>query len=307
MKRLLALFLVFGALVSLAVAQDYKGKGRVVGTVTDDQGQPIPGVKVKLFSHLAKQGFEVETDAEGQWIAAWIRGGAWDIDFEKIGFMPKKIAVEIQQYGRNPDIKTVLQKAEGLILTDELKTALTEGNNLFDQGMYTEAIAAFEKILTDYPDVYVIAKNIGNSYFQMEDYDKAEEYYLKVLEKDPQNQDAMLLIGNCYANRGDSDKALEWYNQIEFEKISDPIVLYNIGTNYYNLGQYEDAVRFYRRSVEIKEDFTDGLYQLGLANLTLTNFKDSIAAFEQYLKFDPDSGRAEQVKQFVEFLKTKIE
>jgi len=272
--------LMIALLSQIGFAQDYKGKGRVVGYVFDEEGNPIEGVTVKLYSHRAQAGFEVKTDANGKWVAAWIRGGGWDVDFEKVGYAPKKIFMQVKEYGRNPEVKVTMKKIAGLVITDELKDLLTEGNNLYNAGKYQEAIAI--------------------------DYDKAEEYYKKVLEKDPNNNDAKMLIGNCYVNRGENQKALEWYNQIAFDEIDDPIVLYNIGTNYYNLGKYEEALRYYKKAVEIQPDFLDGLYQLGLAYLTTQKYHESIAAFEKYLKLDSESGRAEQVKNFLTFLKTKI-
>lgn len=307
-KTGLLLFLIFLASI-LVFSQDYKGKGRVVGHVFDEEGNPIEGVTVKLFSMRAQSGFEVMSDASGTWIASWIRSGAWNIDFEKVGYMPRKISIQVSEYSRNPAVEIKLEKAEGLVVSEELKAVLNEGNRLFQEEKYEEAIEAFGKILEGHPEVYIINKNIGNSYFQMERYEEAEEHYRKVLEKEPDNNDAMLLIGNCYANRNENEKALEWYKKINFDEIKDPIVLYNIGTNFYNLSSYEEALRYYERAVEIQEDFLDGLYQLGLAHLTLEHYEDSLRIFEKYLKHDtdPDSGRASQVKNFIEFLKKNIE
>ncbi|NIQ17596.1 MAG: hypothetical protein GTN43_02185, partial [Candidatus Aenigmarchaeota archaeon] len=56
-----------------------------MGYVYDEQGTPIEGVTVKLFSHYAQSGFDVQTDRDGKWVAAGIRGGTWDVDFEKPG------------------------------------------------------------------------------------------------------------------------------------------------------------------------------------------------------------------------------
>jgi len=305
MKRAYPFFILFLLAGVAGFAQDYKGKGRVVGYVFDEQGNPLEEVKVKLFSLKAQQGFEVVSEKDGKWVASWIIGGGWNVDFEKLGFMPKKIAIEVQEYQRNPEININLKKAEGLVITEELKTELNKGNQLFEEKKYDEAAAVYEGILTKYPDAYIINKNIGNCYFQQEKYDQAEAYYQKVLEKDQANADAMLLIGNCYANRGQAEKALEWYGKIEFEKLGDPIVLYNVGTNYYNNSKFEEALKFYKKATEIQKDFPDGLYQLGLTYLTLGNYPEAIAAFESYLKIDPDSARANQVKSFLEFLKKK--
>ena len=296
---LLALVLVGGS------AQDYKGKARVMGFVYDTDGKPLPEVRVKLFNPKVGQGFELITDKEGKWVAAWIQSGAWNIDFEKIGFAVKKISIQVMELQRNPEVKVSLDKSENLPFTEEVKPELNRGNQLFEEKKYDEAVAVFKGILEKLPDAYVINKNIGNCYFQQEKYGLAEEAYLKILEKNPDDVDAKLLIGNSYANRGQQEKALEWYGKIEFEKLSDPIVLYNIGNFFYNVSKFENALQYYLKSVEIQKEFADGLYQLGLTYLALEKYPESISTFENYLKVDPDSQRANQVKGFIDFLKKK--
>ena len=306
--RKIALLLIFILLITTFVlSQGYKGKGRFKGIVFDEQGNPLEGVKIKLYSLKASSGFETITDANGKWRAFYVRGGAWNIDFEKPGYMPKKISAQIKEYDKNPDLEVKLKKIEGFVITDKLKEDLREGNKLFNEEKYEEAVEAYKHVVEESPDTYIVYMNIGNCYFQMEKYDQAEEYYKKVLEKDPKNQEAMLLIGNCYSNRGDEKKALEWYNKIEFEKIDDPTVLFNIGSNFYTQSKFEEALKYYKKAVEIRKNFLDAIYQLGLTYLTLGNSQDAIKTFDNYLKFDQDSKRAYQVKGFIEFLKKKIE
>jgi len=300
------LFLAFTILlVGLAFSQSYRGQGRLTGFVTDEEGKPIEGVRVKLYSVKAAQGFEVVTDAKGEWKAMYIRGGAWNIDFDKAGYAPKKISTSIQESFQNPPVQTKLQKIEGLIITEDLKAALNEGNKLSEEKKYEEAIAVYEKLLSQNPDAYIINKNIGNCYFELQKYDKAEEYYRKVLDKELDNAEIMLLIGNCYGNRGEKDKAMEWYGKIEFDKITDPTVLFNIGSGFYSQSKYEEALKYYKRAVEIQKDFLDGIYQLGLTYLAMDNNAEAVATFESYLKYDSDSPKANQVKNFLDFLKKK--
>jgi tetratricopeptide (TPR) repeat protein len=300
------MFLIFAILlVGPAFSQSYRGQGRLTGIVTDQDGKPIEGVRVKLYSVKAAQGFEVMTDAKGEWKAMYIRGGGWNIDFDKAGYAPKKISTNIQESFQNPPVQTKMQKIEGLIITEELKAALNEGNKLSDEKKYDEAIAVYEKLLSQNPDAYIIAKNIGNCYFELQKYDKAEESYRKVLDKDPANAEIMLLIGNCYINRGEKDKAMEWYGKIEFEKITDPTVLFNIGSGFYSQSKYEDALKYYRRAIEVQKDFLDAIYQLGLTYLAMSNNAEAITTFESYLKYDSDSPKANQVKNFLDFLKKK--
>ncbi len=306
MKRAGSVLLTILLVSTAGYAQAYKGQGRISGVVTDEQGNPLEGVKVKLYLEKVQSGFETETDKNGEWKAWWIRGGTWKIDFEKPGYMPHKLNAEVNEWSKNPPILVTMKKVEGAVLSEELMEALKEGNQLYDQMKYAEAISFYQKILEEFPDATIINKNIGNCYFQMEKYAEAEEYYKKVLEEDPDDQEIMMLIGNTYTNRGESEKASEWYQKIDFEKISDPTVLYNIGSNFYSGQNYEDALKYYQRAVEINPDFLDALYQLGLVHLTLGNYQDSIQVFENYLEKDPDSERSVQVRNFIEFLKTKI-
>lgn len=304
MKRLtFFLLIVFSA--SFLFPQSYRGQGRMIGVVHDQDGKPLEGVKVKLFSQRGGAGFELTTDAKGEWKANYIRGGSWNIDFEKNGYLPQKISVNIQESSQNPPVEVKLKKIEGLVISEEFKAALNEGNRLFEEKKYEEAIKAYEGIISANPYAYVINKNIGNCYFELQKYDLAEEYYRKVLEKEPDNAEIILLIGNCYANRGENEKAMEWYNKIPFEKITDQMVLFNIGSSFYSQSKFEDALKYYKKAIEIQKDFLDAIYWLGLTYIALGNNQEALATLESYLKYDSTSEIANRVKGFIEFLKKK--
>ena len=291
--------------VSLTFPQAHKGRGKMGGVVSDKRGNPIEGVKVKLFSARAGSGFETLTNKKGEWKALWIAGGRWNIDFEKSGYEPKKINVEIREFQKVPDLEVELKKAEGMIVSDDLKAALEEGNRLYDEGKYDEAIGVFREMLQQYPDTYIIHMNLGNSFFQMEKYKEAVESYQKVLEYDTGNIDALVAVGNSYFNLGQIDVAMEWYNKIKIEEIKDATVLYNVGNSFYENSRQEEALRYYRRAVEIKKDFLEAKYQLGLTLIALEKQGEALKEFEEYLKYDSESSRASQVRGFIEYLKKK--
>jgi tetratricopeptide (TPR) repeat protein len=287
----------------LVFPQDYTGSARIMGYVYDKQGKPIEGVTVKLFSLLADSGFELKTDKGGKWVAAGIRGGKWNVDFEVPGYMPKKISVEVKSTRRNPPIEISLKKAKGLVISESLKDVLKRGDVLYDEGKYQEAIQVYEEILERYPNAYIINTNIGNCHFSQKEYDLAIEYYQKVLAEVPDDAKMLIAVGNCYSNKSESEKAMEWYNKIEFDEIDDALVLYNIGTSFYNISRLDMALKYYERAVELQEDFSDALYQLGLTYLSLTRNEEAIKTFEEYLNQDQDSERAAQVRGFLDYLK----
>jgi len=287
------------------IAQGYQGKGKIRGFVYDENGKPLEKVRVKLFCLKAASGFNTETDKNGEWRAMWIRGGKWNIDFDKIGYEPKKISVEVNEWGKNPDIEVKLKKIEGLVVTEEIKAALEKGNSLFDEKKYEEAIQVFQGILQQAPEAYIINLNIGHGYFQLEKYPTAIEYYQKVLDSQADNKNALLGIGNCYLNMGQKEEALNWYGKIKFEEIDDPIVLYNMGNSFYENSLYEESLKYYQKAISLQDDFLDARYRLGLAYITLGKNEEALREFETYLKLDADSERANQVKGFIEYLKKK--
>ena len=288
-------------------AQDWKGMGRVSGYIYDQDGKPLEGVKVKLVwaKSTSTSGFEVMTDKDGKWLGAWLHSGTWNVDLEKIGYMPLKKAIEVSEVSRNPDLKITMQKVQGLVLTEELKQTLGKANQLFEEKDYPAALDAYNAILANFPDIYILWKNVGNVYFAQEQYDKAEEAYKKVLEKKADDSDALLSVGNCYFNRNETDKALEWYDKIQFENIPDPAVLYNIGLIYFKTSKYEEALKYFQRSTEVQKDFEDSYYQMGVTQTSLQKNADAIATFELFLKLFPNSEKATQVQGFLDYLKKK--
>jgi len=302
-KRIILLSAIICLFSLSALSQDYSGMARTGGIVTDEEGNPIEGVKVKLFCLKTESGFEKFTDNKGVWKASWIKGGIWHIDFEKVGYNPKNISTELSELQKNPQIPTVLIKSDGTFMTKSVKEDFDKGYILYEEGNYNEAIEVFNKVLEDYPDAYIVNMSIGDCFFQMEDYAEAEESYLKVLENDPENHDVKIAIGNSYINRSENDKALEWYKKIKIDNITDTVVLYNIGTYFYNNSQVPDAIVYYEKALELKEDFLDVIYKYGLAQLSLEKNDLALNEFEKYLKYDPDSERAEQVKRYIEYLK----
>lgn len=303
MRRSALLMTLLLLVFSLVQAQGYKGQGKASGLVTDEAGNPLAGVKIKLFSVKAQSGFETTTNAKGEWKAPYIRGGTWNIDFEKESYLPKKLAAEFKEFDRNPPVEVKMARIEGFVILEALKEGVDRGNRLFDEQKYEEAGRVFEDIVAKDVNAYILNKNIGNCYFQLQKYELAEQYYLKVLDKEPANAEIMMLVGNTYSNRNDQGKALEWYGKIDIQKITDPAALFNIATFFFSQSNFEEALKYCRRAVEIQPDSTDALYLTGLVNINLGNKQEAIAAFEHYLKLDPDSEKAAQVRSFLEFLK----
>jgi tetratricopeptide (TPR) repeat protein len=303
MKKALILAVGVLLLASVLPAQEWKGQGRIPGIVIDGQGNPIEGVRIKFYCPKFEGGFETKSGKDGHWLGVWMRSGMWNIDFDKIGYQPVHKTLQMNQFEKYKEMRVVMRKIEGLVVSEDMKKDLSAANDLFDKKDYPAAIEAYKAFLVKFPDAYFINRNIGNAYFLMEKYDEAEAAYKEVLAKDPNDVEATISIGNCYANRGDDKAAMEWYGKIAIDKIDDTNLLYSVGLTYFKMSKLPEAAACFEKAVALDENNLDALYQLGITYTAQQEKDRAIATFEKYLKVDPDSERAAQVKSFLDYLK----
>ncbi|MBU4267752.1 MAG: tetratricopeptide repeat protein [Acidobacteria bacterium] len=309
-KVLLIVALAIFLSVSLFAQSGVSGKGKIKGIVLDESGKPLAGVTIKLFSLRSQAYFQPnpKTDSEGRWKAIYLRGGSWNIDFEKAGYETKKISYGVDETpgAKQPEIEVKLTKIEGIALTDSIVSELEKGNLLFLQKKYQEAMLAYDDILKKNPDVFIIYKNIGNCYFALEKYDRAVEFYQKLFEKQPKSAEIMTLIGNSYVNAKNMEKAMEWYGKIPFEEIKDADTLYNIGANLTNNNKNDLALKYFKRSVEVDADFAEGYYQLGMTHTALNQIPEALKALKKFMELAPDSPNLGTAKAIIDaFSKVK--
>ena len=93
---------------ALAHAQDWRGMGRLAGTVVDDTGAPIEGVTVKAVRGESKGGPTVKTNKKGEFVLAGINGGNWSIDFDKPGYDSAKKSASFQEHASNPPMRLAM-------------------------------------------------------------------------------------------------------------------------------------------------------------------------------------------------------
>jgi tetratricopeptide (TPR) repeat protein len=302
----LAFFIILVFLSALLYPQDWKGKGRFRGVVRGESGEPISKARITLIHVKLQAKVQLETDEKGEFLAAWIKGGEWNVDVEAEGYLPKKTSYQVREFAKNPPLEVILKKAEKTMVSEDLlgtaKTLLNEGNELFEKKRYKEALGKYEEIKEKIPEFYQINLNIGNCYYELEDYDSAIPHYQAVLEQEPENSDALTSLGNIYLERGELEKGMELLDKLLAKDVTSPVTLYNIGTNLFNRGKAEAAAQYYEKATAGEPSMADAYYQLGLCYLNLNTKEKAKKNFMKYLELEPDSDKAEQVKTFLKHL-----
>ncbi|MEN8154188.1 MAG: tetratricopeptide repeat protein [Acidobacteriota bacterium] len=298
----LAILIISGSLI---FPQATSGKVKMRGEVIDEEtGKPIEGVKVKLFSVRANSFHNVspKTDIEGKWRSMYMRSGRWYLDFEKVGYGPRKIAVSYNfingKYfcffkGEKLDVlKIKMQKIQGPALEESIVKEIEEGNALLADKKVQEALNKFMEVLKKFKEnegIEIVNLYIGNCYSLLEKYEDAIKYFSMAVKKYPKHTGLILSIGNSYSNLKQTDKAMEWFQKLSYEDLTNTDTLYNIGINYYNRMKYNDAKKYFSRAVEFKEDFADAYYQLGMTYVALNKVPEALKALKKFVELDPDS------------------
>ena len=131
-------------------------------------------------------------------------------------------------------------------------------------------ISALQSLLKADPKNLKALIELGNLYFDADQFDLSIQAYSQALEIDPKNADVRTDMGIMFRRKGDSDRAIA-----EFKRAaqSDP----KHANSRYNLG------------VVLLHDKGD--------------IKEAIKAWEDYLKVDPSSPRAQNIRVQMEKIK----
>lgn len=302
--RIINLLIIFVLISLVASAQDWKGKGRLRGVVLTEDGKPIQGCKVILTSsRFISANLEYITDKKGEWKAPMIRGGVWNIDFVAEGYEIKKISTTVSEVLRGKPVEVKLKRTEKSVVTEKVTGLLVKGNELFNQGKYQEALEEYKRIEAENPLFYQIHQNIGNCYYELGDTAKAIEHYQIILKNDPQSTEALISLGNIYLEKGDLEKGLSYIKQIKEEGVTNPLTFYNIGTLFFNKGKTDLSIEYYAKAIELDSNLSDAYYQIALCYVQKNDKEKAIQNFEKFLEIAPDSPKAANVKNMIEYLK----
>jgi len=313
-KFRLAALLVLGILVGLSPAQQDLGKGRISGTVADENGAPIEGASIVAQSMRSETKLEARSDNRGRFAIAGLGTGNWRITATKDGYGSASLEMSIRQLGTNPPIAFTLKKMSGVAAFASDKEALAMldgGNSLLAQGNYDQALQVFEEFMAKHPDIYQVRLNIGTCYLKKGELEKAEVEFRLVLDKTlevhgdlKKDADVSLRavtgLGEIALLRGDLDAAQKHFAQALDISPQDEAAAYNVGEMLFSNQKIDEAIRYFELAIQIKKDWPKPYLKLGYAYLNKGDFDKSLENFNAFIKLDPENPEVAQVKSMIE-------
>jgi tetratricopeptide (TPR) repeat protein len=300
--RLLAVYASL-ALAASALAQDWKGMGRLEGRVTDEAGAPLVEATVKLELPERGGGAAVRTDRKGRWVLGGIAAGTWNIDVEAEGFTSRRLSVRLpSEASRLAPIEVKLNRAKAGP-DPAAQAALTAAEAAYEEGRFADSRAAYEKLLGMRPDLAPrIRQQIGFAWIQEKQPAKAVPELEKVLEAEPDNHTVRAIAAQAALEAGLLDEGRALLAALPPDAIRDPDALFNIGVAFLGAGATEDAVSYFGRAIARDPGYVDGYFQRGLAQLKLGRTAAARADFEKVVDLAPAGEQADLAKKALQQL-----
>lgn len=183
----------------LLVAANAFAQGRVVGTVRNQNKQPVKGATITATSPNATPSTTTTTsDAKGRFSFLGLRGGQYTFTIEAPGYMVSQTAAMIRYLSNNPVLEVVLEAVKDLpaggplagVDLAALQRRLDEAAAREKDGRVDEAIAIYRDIMTKHPALTMVHLALGGLLERKQDASGATAEYNAVLATDPTNTKA---------------------------------------------------------------------------------------------------------------------
>ena len=324
-KNIFLIILVCTLSLSLALAIfafQMRGTGRFHGTVEDEEGNFLEGVKIVVQGLEAKKLiFETESIETGRWFVTGIIKGSYSITASKSGYESAYYEMNLSQFtSKNPKLEIKMRKIKESdlpsIMDEESVVLFKEGNELFEQGKYAEAVVKLEEFLEKNFTIYQVNLNIGNCYREMGEHEKAIAAYNKVLERvkaqkdsiegDEDTAKAMANIGEIHLNQGNMEKAMEYFKQAVDNFPENETIAFNVGEIFFTQGEIDKAIEYFNLAINIKESWATPYRQLGYAYLNKGEYNLALLSLKKFLELAPDSPEAVNIQNLIPTLEELI-
>jgi len=312
-RRSAVVWCVLLVAAAAAFAQDWAGRGRLQGQVTDDNGAPIAGATVTLRPAKTPDSGPkpLTTDKSGRWSILGLTGGPWTVGVAAPGYVGMEGGVNVNEFGLNPPLNMQLRKdvvGEANKKMQQAHSDFETGNALLQERKWSEARARFEHALTlvdpkDAENQFVIRRTIGYTLLQDQRYPEALEKLQAAAALNPNDAETAGFIARTHAGMGQKDQAIEVLKAFATAHPADLNTPQILADLYVETGHPDDAIATLKSFVDTHPDQLEASQRL-IGLLVLAGKTDEANAYKAKLpagtKIDPTTLLNEGIKQYNE-------
>ena len=320
-QRLL-LFLVI--LLAAAGAVFAQTTARVHGVIRDQNGNPVPGVKITIPDPDVKGRLaEATSDEHGKYqivIADATKALAWRI--EKEGFhttetpkkVPASLTVELDLVIFSLDVPLPMgevpaaEEAEAAREKQEAKIRaaerFNEGAGLYNAKDVDGALAKFREAITEDPELAPAHSVIARIHHSRQQWAEAAAAADRAAELKPGDAAAQFVRFDAWSRLGEQEKSLA---ALEGLKQADPAnaakVIYQRGEELFNGNDTASALALFQQAVALDPGNARAHYRLGLCYVNLGKSAEAKAALERFVALAPEDPEAAVAREMMSYLK----
>lgn len=315
--RIIIFFIVLCGLISPNLfSQEGRGRGRIKGKISDEEGNPLAGVEIVAQSLQYSLQLTGKTDKKGEFAILGFGTGRWRVTAKLKGYLPMYVDKNVSQFRENTDIEFNLKKApEATITNDALVKDIQKAKGLYNKGKFEEALALFETILKENETLLFLKLNIANCYKEMGNREKAAEKFHDIIET-LKDSDASyveelmtrgyIFLAEYYAKKKDFGKAELYFENATNLYKKDECLFYNLGELYTRSDKTEKAIAAFKKAAEINPEWDKAIVKLGYAYLSAGKIKESVGVFEAYIEKFPESKDKAEIEAILPDLKKMV-
>ncbi len=300
MNRALVLALLIGAACSGPLLRA-DITGAVDGVIKNaSTGEPLEGVLIAMvFSKSETMSYSLVTDKKGHFYKSGLVPGAYNLTFEKEGFVPQSGSVRAVPGQATPmDIR--MEPGSGAAPGGTSVGKLVgSGSALLAAGKYDEAVAVFGDALAKAPGEAILYYYRGFALERSGKTDPALQDYEKAIEFKPDFILPLTRSGIILAKKRDFEGAAKAYGKAVDLKSQDPETFYNYGVCLVLTGKKEEARGTFERLLALDPYYADGYYQLSLVLLGAGDTARAKTLLQKFVELDPENPNAALAKQIL--------
>jgi Flp pilus assembly protein TadD len=170
------------------------------------------------------------------------------------------------------------------------------GQKAVNSNDFAAAIPHLQKAISLYPKYAEAYQLLGVAQLQTQQGPQAESSLVKALEIEDRMPRVQYLLGVLYAKTNRANLAEKPLNRFAELDPQNPDAHFELAKVCFALNKFPDAEMHARKSIELNEGNTGVYPVLGYALLRQNKAKDARQAFQRFLKVDPTSPMAADVK-----------
>lgn len=301
-RNLRALSMALCLVLALAASAAHAvGEGRVIGTITNPEGKPIPGIKITITRPGTSYKQEKVTDKNGKFTIIILDATQeYVLRMEKEGYDPYEETIkpkpedvlrlsytlaELAPQQAGPSEEEV-KKLEG---KNQAITSFNEGVTLLQSNDLANAAARFEEATKLDPALAPAYGALAEVYSEQKKHAEALAAADRFLELEPGNVRGLRVRFDAARALNDKERlgpALEAL--VAADKSRETAVrLYNLGAEASRTGDREGAIAYLKRAVEIDPTLDQAYTAMGQIQMVKKSYKEAIEAVDPLLARNP--------------------